>query len=134
MGDRWFYEVTENICRVIEEAGLTLGSDPDQLKDAIMDLVGDGGTSNADIDARIASWARDNSPSGTIPNNRIPSSIARDSEIRTNAEIDGRVASWARQNSPSGRAPLDRIAVRLTQAEYDALANPASGTLYLISG
>ena len=69
MGDRWFYEVTENLsCRVIEEAGLTLalGSGPVERRDR-MDLVGDGGTSNSDIDARIASWARDNSPSGTIP-------------------------------------------------------------------
>ena len=36
---------------------------------------------NTEIDNRIASYARANSPSGTIPNNRIPSSIARDSEL-----------------------------------------------------
>ena len=99
LGDRWFYEVQESIVRVIEEAGMTLAADPDQLKDAIMDLVGSEVTTNSDIDARIASWARDNSPSGTIPDNRVPSSIARDSEI----------ASWARSSGASGTIPDNRI-------------------------
>ena len=82
---------------------------------------------------RAAPWARANNPSGTIPDNRVPSSIARDSEIPTNSEIDGRIAAWARQNSPSGQAPANRIALVLTQAAYDALT-PVANTLYLISG
>ena len=46
--------------------------------------------SDADIDGRVAPWARSNSPTGTIPDNRIPASIARDSEVPTNTEIDNR--------------------------------------------
>ena len=76
--------------------------------------------SNADIDtradARIAPWARANSPSGTIPDATIPASIARDSEIPavpSNADIDtradNRIATWARANSPSGTIPDNRI-------------------------
>ena len=80
LGDRWFYEVQENIIRVIEEAGLTPSSDPDQLKDAIDSLIGGGGTSNSDIDARIASWARENSPSGRAPTSRVASELLTQSE------------------------------------------------------
>ena len=36
---------------------------------------------NADIDARIATWARANSPTGTIPDARIPAAIMRDAEF-----------------------------------------------------
>ena len=79
---------------------------------------------NTDIDGRIASWARANSPSGTIPDANIPASIARDSEIPsdtdalsegssnlyfTNTRADNRIASWARANSPSGTIPDARI-------------------------
>ena len=79
---------------------------------------------NTDIDGRIATWARVNSPSGTIPDANIPSSIARDTEIPsdtdslsegssnlyfTNTRADSRVATWARANSPSGTIPDARI-------------------------
>ena len=36
---------------------------------------------NTLADARVATWARANSPSGTIPDARIPSGIARDAEV-----------------------------------------------------
>ena len=42
---------------------------------------GGGDVDNDDIDARIATWARANSPSGTIPDTSIPSTIMRDSEF-----------------------------------------------------
>ena len=52
-----------------------------QITQLIADLGtgGDNPVDNAAIDARIADWAKANSPSGTIPDNRIPATIARDS-------------------------------------------------------
>ena len=55
------------------------------LSTADTDDLSEGSTNlyftNTRADNRIASWARANSPSGTIPDARIPASIARDSEI-----------------------------------------------------
>ena len=60
------------------------------------------------VDARIASWARANSPSGTIPDSSIPASIARDAEIasaiqffKTESEIKGYIADWAEDGNNS---------------------------------
>ena len=137
LGDRWFYEVQESIVRVIEEAGLTPASDPEQLKDAIMDLVGDGGTSNSDIDARIATWARDNNPIGTIPNNRIPSSIARDSELPDENLIP---VAWATV-SAAGSGPVTMNGEGFASGSYDTTgrsmtmtfdANVVSGSDYAV--
>ena len=91
--------------------------------------------SDADIDGRVAPWARANSPTGTIPDNRIPSSIARDSEVPTNTEIDNRardeinsrVQPWARDTTtdiPDAKVPstIARTSQVRTDAQIQALA------------
>ena len=45
-----------------------------------------GGLNNQQVDARIATWARANSPSGTIPDSAIPASITRDSDLPAEAD------------------------------------------------
>ena len=86
---------------------------------------------DARADARIATFARANSPSGTIPDARIPASIARDSEI----------ASYARASSPSGTIPdaqipaaitrdtevAGRLVPAVTSADNDKIAQVVSG-------
>ena len=63
------------------------------------------------VTAGVKSWAR--TGGGMVPDNQIPSGIARDSEIPTDTRIrtlaDGRVALWARAVSPSGTIPDARI-------------------------
>ena len=93
--------------------------------DSSQEIPGD-----AEIDARIASWARVNNPEGQVPDARLEGAIARDSEIISaimshadaanahhippvasevsSADIDERIASWARANSPQGSAPISR--------------------------
>ena len=84
---------------------------------------------NSAIDGRIATYARANNPSGTIPTGRIPSSIARDSEIPSNTDIDDRIAGYARANSPSGTIPDNRIPSSIARdsetfsGDYDDLTN-----------
>ena len=55
--------------------------------------TGGGGLNQTGVDARVralvSDWAEQGN-SSTVPDNKIPSTIARDSEIPTNAEIDGR--------------------------------------------
>ena len=71
--------------------------------------------SDADIDGRIATWARANSPSGTVPDNRIPNTIARDSEVPTDSEIDTRANN--------------RIAATVQQYARDGTSNIPAGQL-----
>ena len=52
-----------------------------KLDDLVVGMGGGSPTSDADIDDRIATWARSHNPSGTINDSFIPDSIARDSEI-----------------------------------------------------
>ena len=83
-------------------------------------------TSNSDIDARIASFARANSPSGMIADARIPSGITRDSEVQNFAKIgnsalvpenkihadiarSSEIATYAMATSPSGTIPIGLI-------------------------
>ena len=87
---------------------------------------GGGGLSQAEVDARIATYARI-APSGTIADAQIPSGIARDSElptIRTDAEIDGRIATYARI-APSGTIAT----AQLPSANALDSELPASNTL-----
>ena len=67
------------------------------------------------IDSRIAGFARAHNPSGTIPDARVPNSIARTSQVPGAGEISNaaraEVATWARARSPSGTVPDNRIVV-----------------------
>ena len=72
---------------------------------------------NAAVDARVATWARANGPSGTIPDNRVPASIARDSEI----------ATWARSTGARGTIPNARVPG--TIARVNATLALAGGTM-----
>ena len=91
------------------EAGNT-----DQLPTDKYDAGSGGGLDTDGVDARIASWARANRPTGTIPDNRVPASIARDSELPTNADIDSRVVDWARAGSTDD-VPDNRLSDDLTR-------------------
>ena len=68
------------------------------------DAVGAGGgiDQNTAI-GLIATWALRTSPTGTIPDARIPASIARDTEL------PDAPASWAFHTSPTGTIPLARF-------------------------
>lgn len=96
-------------------------------------------TSNSDIDDRVATWARANSPSGTVPDNRIPASIARDSELPQPSNAvplvegtgnSGSSTRYSRQDHvhPAGSAGLDTAGVDGRIATW-ARANSPSGTI-----
>ena len=70
--------------------------------------IGDPGLDTAQVDERIAPWARTNSPSGTVPDNRIPSTIARDSEVTS------RVADEATNRSIADSSLGTRITNEVT--------------------
>ena len=91
---------------------------------ALKDLI--GGLDTAGIDARVAPWARHNSPSGTAPVARLGTGTPSDllflrgdgtwanplaggaTGQSSASDIDARIATWARISSPSGMAPLTR--------------------------
>ena len=78
------------------------------------------------VDARVATWARHNSPSGTAPPARLGTGSASTGVFLrgdgawvappasagsgglTTTQVDARVASWARHTMPTGSAPLLR--------------------------
>ena len=62
----------------------------------ILTLPAAGTTSDADIDDRIATWARANSPSGEIPDATVPSAIMRDAEL-TPATVRARLGLTAEE-------------------------------------
>ena len=67
--------------------------------------------SNSDIDGRVATWARANSPSGTVPNARLGTNVVK----------------------PSTSGTAIRTIRQISQADYDALATPDANTLYVIT-
>ena len=91
----------------------------------IKDLIG-GGLDTTAVDARVATWARHNSPSGTAPPARLGTGPASTGVFLrgdgawvvppagvgggglTTTQVDARVASWARHTLPTGEAPLLR--------------------------
>ena len=71
-------------------AGSNITITPDDAADTLTiasTASGGGQTSDADIDPRIAPFARANNPSGTIADDRIPAGIARDSEVENFATV-----------------------------------------------
>lgn len=95
--------------------------------------------SNSQIDARIATWARATNASGSIPDARIPSSIARDSEIpsasNANPVADGTASQgtstrYSRQDHrhPAGASGLTTSQVDARIATW-ARQNSPSGTV-----
>ena len=92
-------------------------------------------TSNARIDARIASWARAGS-SIRVPRNHLGTGTpSADTFLRgdgtwadphteeqqhaSNTQIDARVAPWARAEDPEGEAPFARLPI--SQADKDRI-------------
>ena len=73
------------------------------------------GLTQAEVDARIVSWARAGS-SATIPTNRLPT-------ILTQAQVDARVVAgtqtWARAGN-NDKIPTGKLPTILTQAQVDA--------------
>ena len=91
---------------------------------AIKTLI--AGLDTTAVDARVATWARHNSPSGTAPPARLgtgsastgvflrgdgawvaPPASAGGGGLST-TQVDARIASWARHTLPTGQAPLLR--------------------------
>ena len=91
---------------------------------AIKTLI--AGLDTTAVDARVATWARHNSPSGTAPPARLGTGSASTGVFLrgdgawvappasagsgglTTTQVDARVASWARHTLPTGSAPLLR--------------------------
>ena len=80
------------------------------------------GLNTAQVDARIAAWARAVNPSGTIPDARIPAAITRDTELQAaianfleRADILALIATWARATSPTGMIPDGLIPADITR-------------------
>ena len=91
---------------------------------ALKDLI--GGLDTTGIDARVAIWARHNSPSGTAPPARLGTGTASTGVFLrgdgawvvppagvgggglTTTQVDARVATWARVTLPTGAAPILR--------------------------
>ena len=101
---------------------------------ALKDLI--GGLDTAGIDARVASWARHNSPSGTAPPALLgtgtpstgvflrgdgawvapPASVGSGGLDATG--VDARIATWARATSPSGTAPAARLGTGASDTRF----------------
>ena len=91
----------------------------------IKDLIG-GGLDTTAVDARVATWARHNSPSGTAPPARLGTGSASTGVFLrgdgawaappaggtggglSTTQVDARIATWARHTLPTGEAPLLR--------------------------
>jgi len=85
---------------------------------------GGGSVSNADIDRRIKAFARASNTSATIPDNIIPASIARDSEITTQLTPVKAAADAAK-----AKADANGTAIAAVKATADAALPKAGGTL-----
>ena len=112
IGEFWFWLATETIKRVIEEAGLTPGDDPDELKDAIATLISNAG--GLDTNAGDLRWLRrtlnlsDLANAGTARNNL---------SVYSRTQSDGRYLRLAQNladvaNAGTARGNLGAAAAR----------------------
>ena len=100
-------------------AGSNITITPDDAADTLTiasTASGGGQTSDADIDARIAPFARANNPSGTIADGRIPAGIARDSEVEDFAKT-GNAAQVPDAKIPSAIARDSEVPDNLTDLD-----------------
>ena len=87
------------------------------------------GLTQEQVDARIATWARAFSPSGVVPDDRLPNALIGVGLVgqqmsfsrrsggavtitlpeTTDADIDARIATWARASGATGTAPPERL-------------------------
>ena len=93
----------------------------------------DSGLNTAEATALIATWARVNSPSGTVPTARLPrasTSSTSATGIISVSTVDGRIAPWARfgQTAPSPDSGLNTSQVTALIATWARTSSP-SGTV-----